>query len=55
MRCELYTDTGGKHRRRMVSSNGRTVASSGRRVLDTVQRAARGLNVGNDGAAATIG
>jgi uncharacterized protein YegP (UPF0339 family) len=29
MRCELYTDTGGKHRWRMVSSNGQTTASSG--------------------------
>jgi uncharacterized protein YegP (UPF0339 family) len=29
MRCELYTDGGGKHRWRMVSSNGQTTASSG--------------------------
>jgi uncharacterized protein YegP (UPF0339 family) len=29
MRCELYTDAGGKHRWRLVSSNGQTTASSG--------------------------
>ena len=29
MRCELYTDAGGKYRWRLVSSNGQTTASSG--------------------------
>ena len=29
MRCELYTDAGGKYRWRLISSNGQTTASSG--------------------------
>jgi uncharacterized protein YegP (UPF0339 family) len=54
MRCELYMDAYGKHRRRMVSSNGRTVASSGQR-SSTRSNARRAVfNVRDNGAAATI-
>jgi uncharacterized protein YegP (UPF0339 family) len=54
MRSELYTDACGKHRRQMVSSNGRTVASSGQR-SSTRSNARRAVfNVRDNGAAATI-
>ena len=55
MRCELYEDTGGKHRWRMVSSNGQTVASSGQGFSTRSNARRAAFNVRDKGGAATVG